>query len=106
MAAATMVCWPLGTCARALRIQCPRQRCQLAPSTRVMAWRKPSWASEIARKTGRGQRAEEADIGVVILVAAFAPNASPRVRARRREKRSGYRLVRTLDLYPELLIGD
>jgi hypothetical protein len=41
-------------------------------------------------------------------VAAFAPNASPRARARRREKRSGYRLViiRTLDLYLERLIGD
>src|SRR5215470_1274378 len=51
MAAATMVCWPLGTCARALRIQCTRQRCQVAPSTRLMAWRNPSSASEITSLT-------------------------------------------------------
>lgn len=26
-----MVCWPLGTCAKAFLIQCPRQRCHVAP---------------------------------------------------------------------------
>src|SRR5205823_1795949 len=55
-AAATIVCWPLGTCARALRIQCTRHRCQAAPSTRVIAWRKPSWASEITSLTPRKPR--------------------------------------------------
>src|SRR6516225_11562162 len=46
-----MVCWPFGKCALAFRIQCTRHRCQLAPSTRVMAWRNPSWASEITSLT-------------------------------------------------------
>lgn len=41
-AAAIMVCWPFGTCASALRIQCTRQRCQVAPGTRVIARREPS----------------------------------------------------------------
>jgi hypothetical protein len=51
IAAATMVCWPLGTCARAFLIQCTRQRCQQAPRTRVMARRSPSCASEITSLT-------------------------------------------------------
>src|SRR5512144_2430152 len=46
-AAATMVCWPFGTCASALRVQCTRQRCQVAPRTRTIAAFNPSWASEI-----------------------------------------------------------
>src|ERR1700731_2746595 len=46
-AAATMLCWVFGTCARALRIQCTRQRCQAAPNTRRIAAFSPSWASEI-----------------------------------------------------------
>ena len=35
-----MVCWPFGTRARALRIQCTRQRCQLAPSQLRPRWPK------------------------------------------------------------------
>jgi hypothetical protein len=37
IAAATIVCWPLGTCASAFLIQCTRHRCQFALRTRVMA---------------------------------------------------------------------
>jgi hypothetical protein len=37
----------VGTCARALRIQGTRQRCQAAPNTRRIAAFSPSWASEI-----------------------------------------------------------
>src|SRR4051812_48629527 len=36
-AAATTLRRPLGTCAKAERIQCTRQRCQVAPSTRRIA---------------------------------------------------------------------
>src|SRR5262245_42644160 len=46
-AAATIVCWPFGTCAKALRIQCTRHLCQVAPRTRVIACCRPSCASEI-----------------------------------------------------------
>src|SRR5438105_136383 len=41
-AATTMLCWVFGTCARGLRIQCTRQRCQAAPKTRRIAAFSPS----------------------------------------------------------------
>src|SRR5437763_3140324 len=50
-AAATIVCWPLPTCAKALLIQWTRQRCQVAPSTRRIAALSPSWASETTSLT-------------------------------------------------------
>ena len=37
IAAATTVFWPLGTCASAFLMKWTRQRCQVAPTTRVMA---------------------------------------------------------------------
>src|SRR5215472_12091136 len=54
------------------------------PRTPMPMPQKTWWSDPLSssRKTGRRQRAEEADIGVVILVAAFAPNASPRARAK------------------------
>src|SRR5215472_9882990 len=55
-AAATMLCCVLGTWARALRIQCTRQRCQLAPNTRRIAALSPSCASEITSFTPRSPR--------------------------------------------------
>src|SRR3954465_599558 len=46
-----MVVWPLGTCASAFLMKWTRQRCQVAPTTRVMAFFNPSWASEITSFT-------------------------------------------------------
>ncbi len=42
---------PFGTWASAFLMRWTRQRCQVAPTTRVMAAFKPSWASEIASFT-------------------------------------------------------
>src|ERR1700753_3231538 len=50
-AAATMLCWVLPTYDSALRIQCTRQRCQVAPNTRRIAAFSPSCASEITNFT-------------------------------------------------------
>src|SRR5215471_9950617 len=55
-AAATMLCCVLGTWARTLRIQCTRQRCQLAPNTRRIAALSPSCASEMTSFTPRSPR--------------------------------------------------
>src|ERR1700739_2053964 len=55
-AAATMLCWVFATWARALRIQCTRQRCQPAPNTRRTAALSPSWASEMTSLTLRKPR--------------------------------------------------
>ena len=46
-AAATTVCWPLGTCARMFRMKCTRHLCQVAPRTRLMSALSPSWTSEM-----------------------------------------------------------
>src|ERR1700732_1309968 len=43
-------------CARALRMKCTRQRCQLAPSTLAAAALRPSWASEMTSLTPRSPR--------------------------------------------------
>ena len=51
IAAATIVCWPFGTWASALRIKCTRQLCQVAPEHLGDRGRKPSWASEITSLT-------------------------------------------------------
>lgn len=56
-AAETMLCWPFGTYARALRIKLTRQRCQEAPTTRRIAAFHPSCASEVAGFTPYRPRA-------------------------------------------------
>ena len=56
-AAATTSWWPLGTRASTLRAKCTRHRCQLAPCgvLRAAAF-KPSWESEMTRRTPASPR--------------------------------------------------